>query len=272
MNVRGQVGVISMTLIVASLMGMKTLSAEQLSREQKSEELSSMEQTGLLLTSEPGFEEKILGTNLSGKVKKNIIAEIPTDIGVSFVTEDQDTLVANAYNEEKRKQEELENYQNIIKASSWMSKYGIDVHNLSLDRIEFLNQGVKYIGTPYKWGGTTPAGFDCSGFTSYLVRNVFGVYIGRTTSDQPRSKYLEKIPLSQAQPGDLIYKVGQHAGIFIKNNGGDLTILHSPRSGQNLKIGRYSKNVSVYRIKAINDDIKLSIPELLQENNETSNN
>lgn len=265
MNVRAQVGVLTMTLIVSSLMGMKTLSAEQLGREQKSEELFLVEQSGLLMSSEPGFEEKILGARMDEKVKRTVVSETPADMGVSFVTGDQDALVANAYNEEKRKQEELETYNNIIKSSSWMSKYGINVNNLSLDRIDLLNEGIKYLGIPYRWGGTTPSGFDCSGFTSYVVRNVFGEYIGRTTSDQPRSSKLQKISLSEAQPGDLIYKVGQHAGFFIKDNGGNITILHSPRTGQNLKIGPYSRNVSVYRIKAVNDDIKLEEPELLKE-------
>ena len=42
---------------------------------------------------------------------------------------------------------------------------------------------MKYLGTPYVWGGTTPNGFDCSGFTQYVFAKV-GISLPRVTYDQ----------------------------------------------------------------------------------------
>lgn len=79
--------------------------------------------------------------------------------------------------------------------------------------------GLSLQGTPYKWGGTTPAGFDCSGFLQYVF-NKAGKSISRTTL----SIYSETKQVSSPQPGDLVffantYRPGiSHAGIYIGNN------------------------------------------------------
>ncbi|AFM41722.1 cell wall-associated hydrolase, invasion-associated protein [Desulfosporosinus acidiphilus SJ4] len=79
----------------------------------------------------------------------------------------------------------------------------------------------QYLGTPYVWGGTSPApGFDCSGFVQYVYGN-FGVKLNRVSEDQ----YQEGIgiPESDLKPGDLVffstYESGaSHVGIYIGNN------------------------------------------------------
>lgn len=80
------------------------------------------------------------------------------------------------------------------------------------------------LGIGYVYGGTTPAGFDCSGFTQYVYRKA-GVSIPRTASEQQRAA----TPVSNPQPGDLVfygYPAG-HVGIF---TGGDMMI-DSPKPG-----------------------------------------
>lgn len=82
-------------------------------------------------------------------------------------------------------------------------------------------------GIPYLWGGTTPRGFDCSGFITYVFKN-HGISLPRTVSDM--WNYGAKV--SQPQPGDLVffetYKKGpSHAGIYIGNN----QFIHSANSG-----------------------------------------
>ncbi|MFV0253584.1 MAG: C40 family peptidase [Beutenbergiaceae bacterium] len=71
----------------------------------------------------------------------------------------------------------------------------------------------RYIGTPYVYGGASPSGFDCSGFTSYVFAQV-GISLPRTSSAQRYAGTV--IPASEARPGDLIWAPG-HVGIYTGN-------------------------------------------------------
>ena len=58
---------------------------------------------------------------------------------------------------------------------------GVVGHSLGA---QIVSYGMQFVGCPYVWGGTTPAGFDCSGLTQYVYRH-FGIYIGRTSRMRP---------------------------------------------------------------------------------------
>jgi cell wall-associated NlpC family hydrolase len=79
-----------------------------------------------------------------------------------------------------------------------------------------------YLGTPYKWGGTTPAGFDCSGFVLAVYREVYEITLPRTSAKM--WKRGRKIPINAARPGDLVFFKGgsfgtiDHVGIYMGNN------------------------------------------------------
>lgn len=61
----------------------------------------------------------------------------------------------------------------------------------------------KYIGTPYVYGGTTPAGFDCSGYTQYVYKHSIKQNLARTAQAQYNST--EKVATADTQKGDLVY-------------------------------------------------------------------
>lgn len=147
-----------------------------------------------------------------------------------------------------------------LEQASWLLDYGIDTSTLSNDRLDVLNEAKKWIGSWYVWGGTTPpkgsdwtygnggGGFDCSGYTRYVLRTVLDIDISRTTYSQIGYSGFERIPISEAQPGDIIFNGSiSHTGFFLKDNGGDITILHSPSSGDRVKISRYSRPSYAYR-------------------------
>lgn len=89
----------------------------------------------------------------------------------------------------------------------------------------------KYKGVPYKWGGSSPDGFDCSGYTSFVF-DKHNIQLSRIASDQ--GKQVKKIKKSKAQPGDLAFfgsgKKITHVGIVISDPNKDLEMIHASSS------------------------------------------
>ncbi|MEH6945255.1 C40 family peptidase [Bacillus sp. JJ722] len=87
-------------------------------------------------------------------------------------------------------------------------------------RVNAANIGQKFIGVPYKWGGTTPSGFDCSGFVGYAYKKS-GKALPRTAAQMYQKG--TSIAKNRLQKGDTVffstYKKGaSHVGIYVGNN------------------------------------------------------
>jgi cell wall-associated NlpC family hydrolase len=98
-------------------------------------------------------------------------------------------------------------------------------------RSEIVSVARKYLGARYVWGATGPNTFDCSGFTSYVYRQV-GVSIPRVSRDQINAG--ERVSRKDIAPGDLVFFGSpiHHVGMYI---GGGMMI-HAPNSGDVVKI------------------------------------
>lgn len=70
---------------------------------------------------------------------------------------------------------------------------------------------LQYQGVPYRWGGTSPSGWDCIGFVSHVYRQL-GIEVGSTPADVLSAG--TRVPASEARPGDIIYTPG-HVAIYI---------------------------------------------------------
>jgi cell wall-associated NlpC family hydrolase len=113
----------------------------------------------------------------------------------------------------------------------------------SITGSQIIRVASKYIGVPYVFGGSTPAGFDCSGFVRYVWAQ-FGISLAHSVSAEGRRGKL--IHAKDAQPGDLvIWNDGGHVGIYA--GGGNM--IHAPQPGDSVKLAAvYSDAVHYVRI------------------------
>ena len=99
----------------------------------------------------------------------------------------------------------------------------------AIRRQSVVDEAASHLGVPYVYGGTTPAGFDCSGFTRWVFEHALGVALPRTAAEQ--SALGEAVSLDEVLPGDLLFWGSgggvYHVGVYV----GDGEYIHASTGG-----------------------------------------
>lgn len=108
--------------------------------------------------------------------------------------------------------------------------------------------GDEYVGVPYVWGGSTPRGFDCSGFVQYVYRE-HGVRLPRTSRQMAHAGRSVSARVANLRAGDLMLFRGKngvisHVALYAGNN----EILHSSSSGHGVRYDNLSSKRGRYYV------------------------
>ncbi|MBO5478349.1 MAG: C40 family peptidase [Clostridia bacterium] len=215
------------------------------SKEDKKEETNYINKTGYVTSDginfreEPNTDSKVLKTFLQN-AKVTILLEEGDWYKVK--NNDQVGYILKMYVSEKKvtvtsrsSETRTQNTQKVAQTTTQTSKTTetTNTNNTSKETLTTTSQSSskgsqivalakKYLGCKYVYGGATPSGFDCSGFTMYLYKQ-FGVSLPHSATAQ--SSKGTKVAKSNLQPGDIVFftnfrtnKGIGHCGIYIGNN------------------------------------------------------
>lgn len=132
--------------------------------------------------------------------------------------------------------------------------------NLSISnpRKKILKRSEQLLGVPYQWAGTSPKGFDCSGFTAYLMQTELNEKLDRRAADQYKSA--EKIKRKHVKPGDFIFFDNgsgiSHVGVVYSTNNNSIQMIHASTSVGISIVDIYQSNYWKQRIAGFGTFIK----------------
>ena len=119
-----------------------------------------------------------------------------------------------------------------------LSKEGVVAQEQQGGKVQaVLQRALALMGTPYRWGGTSPdSGFDCSGLVGYVFRTALGIELPRVSREMASQAGNELIKDRAALvAGDLVFfgRKGRvdHVGIYV----GDGRFLHAPSTGKDVR-------------------------------------
>ena len=112
----------------------------------------------------------------------------------------------------------------------------------SKNQSSLLSRAMSLLGTPYRWGGSSPeGGFDCSGLVSYVFRTALGIELPRVSREMASITNGQAIERSALSVGDLVFfgrngKRIDHVGIYV----GEGRFLHAPSRGKDVRVDTLS--------------------------------
>jgi len=137
-----------------------------------------------------------------------------------------------------------------------------------------VTTGARYVGVPYVWGGSTPAGFDCSGFVQYAYRQV-GVPLPRTSRQMAHAGESVPVRLSALREGDLMLFRGRKGVInHVAMYAGNDRILQSSSSGGGVRFddlrgerGAYYRShfVAARRVSALGPALMQQLEQIARQ-------
>lgn len=182
----------------------------------------------------------------SCKSKSNIITskEVAIEKGIYEYDKEKSIAIAKKTAEKKAKKEERERKEKERKAiaSAKKKEKELEKENIARKkekssvektRTNVVENAKDFLGTPYRYGGTSSNGFDCSGLTCTSFKKA-EIELPRTSIAQ--SEEGRKIKKAKAKPGDLIFfktssrNIINHVGIVTENSDGEIKFIHASSS------------------------------------------
>lgn len=188
----------------------------------------------VLMQASKGSTYKVLEDMGDGWIK------ISVDGQEGYIPLDGNTSVSEA---EERAAEEAADDGRVLQAAAESS---------TEKRDKVVSYALQFLGGPYRYGGNNPVtGTDCSGFTSYVMRNGIGVELSRTSGGQSRQG--TPVSAEQMRPGDLIFYGSSsrinHAAMYIGNG----QVVHASTYATGIKISEWNYRNPVRIMNVIGD-------------------
>ncbi len=168
----------------------------------KRQQLQSFQMAQQVLLHKNHMLQAAVKSNIQSETRRNVLVESQIKL-----TQQQIQQI----------QAETQKAEQLMQNSTYVAQQKSTLANVSASSI--ISFAEQFMGTPYVWGGTSPSGFDCSGFVQFVFDH-FGVNLNRTSEQQ----FAEGVPVSTSnlKPGDLVffstYAPGAtHVGIYMGN-------------------------------------------------------
>ncbi|MBO1308799.1 C40 family peptidase [Enterococcus sp. 669A] len=144
---------------------------------------------------------------------------------------ENEVLLARIQEEERQQEQALKAQQEALWQQVVLGQTLTTEEEVTEKAQDIILSAKQYLGVPYVWGGTTPAGFDCSGLMQWVFAQN-GISIPRVSQAQQAS--IKEIPINEVQPGDLVFwgKPAHHVALYI----GDGYFIQAPQPGDVVKI------------------------------------